>query len=133
MSYEKQTWADGQTITASKLNHMEDGIFEATEDSGSLPTPYIVHMEVNLGAGTATVTDGKTIADILAVADSNPFVFAEFPLGLNSTGRLPLMNWDATEGDTSVYFSGVSAGAKGVAIDGKNEGTGDTFTIVTES
>ena len=26
MSYEKQTWATGDTITANKLNHMEDGI-----------------------------------------------------------------------------------------------------------
>lgn len=26
MSYEKQTWATGDTITAAKLNHMEDGI-----------------------------------------------------------------------------------------------------------
>ena len=26
MAYEKQTWAAGQTITAEKMNHMEDGI-----------------------------------------------------------------------------------------------------------
>lgn len=26
MSYEKQTWVTGETITAEKLNHMEDGI-----------------------------------------------------------------------------------------------------------
>lgn len=26
MSYEKQTWATGDTITETKLNHMEDGI-----------------------------------------------------------------------------------------------------------
>lgn len=26
MSYEKQTWANGDVITANKLNHMEDGI-----------------------------------------------------------------------------------------------------------
>lgn len=26
MSYEKQTWSTGETITADKLNHMEDGI-----------------------------------------------------------------------------------------------------------
>ena len=26
MSYEKQTWINGDTITAEKLNHMEDGI-----------------------------------------------------------------------------------------------------------
>ena len=26
MSYVKQTWLNGETITATKLNHMEDGI-----------------------------------------------------------------------------------------------------------
>ena len=26
MSYSKQTWQTGDTITAAKLNHMEDGI-----------------------------------------------------------------------------------------------------------
>lgn len=26
MAYEKQTWANGDIITADKLNHMEDGI-----------------------------------------------------------------------------------------------------------
>lgn len=26
MSYTKQTWSCGETITADKLNHMEDGI-----------------------------------------------------------------------------------------------------------
>lgn len=31
MSYTKQTWAKGDTITAEKLNHMETGI----EDAGS--------------------------------------------------------------------------------------------------
>lgn len=28
MAYTKQTWATGDTVTASKLNHMEDGIAE---------------------------------------------------------------------------------------------------------
>lgn len=30
MSYEKQTWATGDVITAEKLNHMEDGIAGGT-------------------------------------------------------------------------------------------------------
>lgn len=29
MAYEKQTWSCGETITADKLNHMEDGIMES--------------------------------------------------------------------------------------------------------
>ena len=31
MSYEKQTWQNGDTITAEKLNHMEDGINNSSQ------------------------------------------------------------------------------------------------------
>lgn len=34
MSYEKQTWATGDVITAEKLNHMEDGIAGAESGGG---------------------------------------------------------------------------------------------------
>lgn len=33
MSYTKQTWTTGDTVTASKLNHMEDGIAGAGYDA----------------------------------------------------------------------------------------------------
>ena len=32
MSYTKQTWAGGDTVTSAKLNHMEDGIASAGPD-----------------------------------------------------------------------------------------------------
>ena len=31
MAYTKQTWANGDTITADKLNHIEDGIEDASD------------------------------------------------------------------------------------------------------
>lgn len=34
MSYEKHTWTDGETITAAKLNNVEDGIEEAAASGG---------------------------------------------------------------------------------------------------
>lgn len=40
MAYEKQTWATGDVITESKLNHMEDGI--ANGGGGS----FVVHENV---------------------------------------------------------------------------------------
>ena len=36
MSYTKQTWANGDLITADKLNHMEDGVADAT--------PWVIEM-----------------------------------------------------------------------------------------
>ena len=41
MSYDKQTWTSGETITAQKLNYMEDGI----EDAGSGGDIFIVSVE----------------------------------------------------------------------------------------
>lgn len=41
MAYEKQTWACGDTITAEKLNHMEDGIAQGGVTIIE-PTPKIV-------------------------------------------------------------------------------------------
>ena len=35
MSYEKQTWANGDVITATGLNHMEDGIADAGGGGGT--------------------------------------------------------------------------------------------------
>lgn len=34
MAYEKNIWANGDTITAEKLNHMEDGIAEGGSGGG---------------------------------------------------------------------------------------------------
>lgn len=46
MSYTKQTWASGQVITATKLNHIEDGIAaveaeipSSAADVGAIPAP----------------------------------------------------------------------------------------------
>lgn len=36
MTYEKQTWECGETITAEKLNHIEDGIADASSGGGTL-------------------------------------------------------------------------------------------------
>lgn len=50
MAYEKQTWETGDTITAAKLNHMEDGI-------GAGGSGYdIVFHEVTPEEGNPTVT-----------------------------------------------------------------------------
>ena len=45
MSYVKTTWADGDVITAQKLNNMEQGIVDASSVSGVL---------------VGTVTEGST-------------------------------------------------------------------------
>ena len=54
MAYTKQTWATGDTITAAKLNHMEDGI----EDGGSSYDAVILltHAENSGNDDTTNIT-----------------------------------------------------------------------------
>lgn len=41
MSYTKQTWANGDIITAAKLNHMEDGIVGTEADVADLKSALL--------------------------------------------------------------------------------------------
>ena len=65
MAYEKQTWVTGETITADKLNHMEDGI----ADAGS-GYDIILH-EINPSNGDPTLTGtGISLADAIQKVQS---------------------------------------------------------------
>lgn len=55
MAYEKQTWECGETITAEKLNHIEDGIADAS--SGGVLVVGIDHDIVNEGIVVGAVYD----------------------------------------------------------------------------
>ena len=43
MAYTKQTWNTGDTITEEKLNHMEDGIADATSGGGGGSGVLVLH------------------------------------------------------------------------------------------
>ena len=63
MSYEKQTWVTGETITADKLNHMEDGI-------GSGGGNFVPIFTFQNGDQT-TVTCDKTYEEVRAAVEAN--------------------------------------------------------------
>ena len=67
MSYEKQTWVTGDTVTAAKLNHMEDGIDSASSSGGGITLygPYIGKNSgsVTVAAGGIGVLEFDTIID----------------------------------------------------------------------
>lgn len=73
MAYEKQTWACGDTITADKLNHMEDGI--ANAGGGALICEVIQE-------GNKTRLN-KTFGEIKEAINSGRQVFAR---GVNAKG-----------------------------------------------
>lgn len=57
MSYEKQTWQTGDTVTSAKLNHMEDGIAAGGSGGGLL---------VTITFGDSSATMDKTFNEITA-------------------------------------------------------------------
>lgn len=67
MSYTKNTWANGNVITAAKLNHMEDGIEGASGGGSSF---LIVHEEDS--------TLDKTWQEIWDAAEAETPIFIYF-------------------------------------------------------
>ena len=100
MSYTKQTWANGDIITAAKLNHMEDGIAGVEADVSSLDTKLLASMPHDTASGSiASFPDGAaapvkalTVA-VEPVQDLHGYN-APWPAG----GGVNKFNIDRTEG-----------------------------------
>ncbi len=65
MSYTKQTWANGDVITADKLNHIEDGLADNS-------TELVVHA-INHPEDEVTVLD-KTFGEIRTAVNNGRMV-----------------------------------------------------------
>lgn len=77
MAYKKKTWECGETITADALNHMEDGIAEASQGGGR-----IVHV-VGMGSceGTPYAEVDISYSDVVEIiADGTP-LWIDVPSG----------------------------------------------------
>lgn len=74
MAYTKQTWECGDTITADKLNHMEDGIEECCGGG----EPLIVHVLDKDAGGTPYNELDKTWREI---SDAYPNAFLDYTDG----------------------------------------------------
>lgn len=66
MAYEKTEWKNGDTITAEKLNHMEDGIAEGGGSGGEL----LVVNAVPESEGSSAYNFDKTFGEIWEVYKS---------------------------------------------------------------
>ena len=83
MSYTKNTWANGDKITAEKLNAMENGIYNADAGAASAASaaeanaPVHVPFAVTAGEGSATGTTTATFADVAAAVAAGKNVIAD--------------------------------------------------------
>lgn len=108
MSYQKQTWAAGDTIGDAALNHIEDGIFAAdTAASAAQDTADNAVTDITLGGSTAPLaktngavkipaatseTDGfMTAADKAKLDDLEASAVTDITLG---SGTTPLQKTD---------------------------------------
>ena len=82
--YERRTWETGETITADKLNHMEEGIKNAGNAS---------YYELDLTAHTAIY--GKENAEI----NVTEFVEAEKIMESVNAGKVVRLHWCDSAGD----------------------------------
>lgn len=108
MAYVKQNWECGETITADKLNHMEDGI----ENAGGSASVAVVHIT---GNDPSQLSADMTCDEMVAVIENGGMLFAEmdgayYPLiGYSSSQAtrliLPLLTFELI----SVNQNGVSA------------------------
>lgn len=95
MAYEKQTWQCGDTISAEKLNHMEDGIADAGGGSSTL----VVNGTTDEGTGTTTLD--KTWQEI---SDAFPNVY--LATGALKTTVLSVMSGGGLYDVSVVYVNG---------------------------
>ena len=105
MSYDKQTWANGDVITAEKMNHIESGIEDA-DGEGSVNV-FIVHFNKQDGEFVADKTtaeansaleEGKVVIGIINTGDSLNYVYQMFLYSsVNGwEGHITFLNYDAT-------------------------------------
>lgn len=77
MAYEQHEWVNGETITAEKLNNIEEGIAEAAQSGGGGDIPIAIMYFPNSTIGWQTV--GMDFATALAtVADGKPIAVLEY-------------------------------------------------------
>ena len=102
MAYTKQTWIDGEVITAEKLNHIEDGL----ENAGG-GGAFVVNVAYDQNARTATAD--KTAAEIYNAAQSGlvNFVvaYAEDPYTLTDVCALTMASRGEEDGYDEAFYA----------------------------
>lgn len=98
MAYNKTTWANGDVITAEKLNKMEDGIANAGGGSGlTYVGQYEFYDNTNdiIEAGSTKTINPRKIWDIQA--DQKIDELPEYDIAIVSSAgdyNLPMIQWD---------------------------------------
>ena len=109
MSYEKQTWATGDVISANKLNHMEDGI----TSGGAFYVTFNGDNPATTEGEFTNVTADHTLEEAVAAYNAGQPVI--FRMGGETNGE----TW--TWGDALAYDDGGFLKANIVDVNGTGE------------
>lgn len=81
MAYEKQTWECGESITAEKLNHMEQGIEDASNSGGGTDDLFLIRF-----TDISALTVDKTAEEILEAFNDGKKIVLVYPIAGGPTG-----------------------------------------------
>lgn len=85
MSYEKQTWATGEVITADKLNHMEDGISQSGGGGGEYDYKVVLRYSDDCEGIKSIKAYGLPLNELITKAENGEVINVAhvevFPLG----------------------------------------------------
>lgn len=88
MSYEKNTWAEGDVVTSEKLNHIEDGVANAGGGGSSDFSTAEVTIENNtsdeLGCILPLITEKQFFELAYTVLEANESMTIQLPLYKNN-------------------------------------------------
>lgn len=115
MAYEKHTWQTGETITAEKLNNLEEGIEEAKNKS------FLVTFN-HIGGSLSSIEADKTYEEIVEAFNKGMDVSGYSYLH----GMYLMVSHKPTIGRTAIDFSGLSVTS--IGSDG-NRASMVTYTI----
>lgn len=74
MAYTPKEWECGETITAEALNHMEQGIAEASSGGGEDSNVFIVKFTLSGSFPNPTVTADKTLEEIATANEEGKLI-----------------------------------------------------------
>ena len=99
MIYTKNSWSTGDTITAAKLNHLEQGVYDASEGAGgTVRVPFEITVD---GQGNMSATTVADYSEVRAAAIAGRTVIADCsgPGGMKILA--PLWGFN----DTDLFFA----------------------------
>ena len=98
MSYEKQTWANGDVITAEKLNHIEDGVYSNSQSGGVLLVNESYDDDTGISTLDKTYTEIKAAIDagipVTVLSQDTAATFVDFVSQCSTDDKVPPEHYD---------------------------------------